>query len=286
MFYQLLKSYMKRFPFPHRGLKYFLRLMRGFNLDKKQYLKKTIDGFFIYTNPNEHIQQQLFWYGYYEPELVEVIKKLVKPGDVFIDGGANIGYFSLLAAKYGATVFAFEPVSEVFEQLKINLHINNEDKITPIQKAFGDIVGEKEIYISGSDNRGMSSFERPENFSGASEIVDIIRLDDWVTEFQINKINIIKLDIEGSELVALKGMETSLKEFKPLVITEVNLGTLSQFGIKPADIVNFMRKLNFEFFKIDEKGNLRFTEVDEIKRTTNIVFIHKDRKEFYKEIFN
>ena len=287
MFYRLLNSYSRRFSFPHRGLKFFLKAAKWFGLDVKTYTKKLEEKFYMRLNPSEHIQQQLFWYGYYEKELGDLLKKIIKPNDIFLDIGANIGYFSLLAAtkEPTASVISFEPVKSLFEKLKENILINNIQNINAVKIAVGEKNEEKEIFISGQENLGMSSFRQPENYSGKSEKVNVLTIDEWFKNSGFTNIDIIKLDIEGSELAALKGMEKTLQDLKPAVIVELNQETLSLFGLAPVDILNSMEQLKFKAFKIQKEGRLMaLTHI--INETINVVFIHEDKMNSYSKLFN
>src|SRR5436190_8717001 len=98
MFYKLLNVYTRNFSFPHRGLKYFLKAAKSLGIADKVYKKRLHNNFYMLLNPTEHIQQQLFWYGCYEKEVGDLLRKMLRANDVFIDIGANIGYFSLLSA--------------------------------------------------------------------------------------------------------------------------------------------------------------------------------------------
>lgn len=280
MFYKLLNAYTRQFAFPHRGLKYFLKAARWLNLDNKTYRKKLPDNFYMQVNPSEHIQQQLFWYGHYEKELGDLIKKVVKPGDVFVDIGANIGYFSLLSANYQPTakIISIEPAKTVYEKLKENISVNNFKNIIAINSAVGEISEEKELFISGSDNLGMSSFMQPENYSGKKEKVPVIKLDDWFKTCELTKIDLVKLDVEGSELAALKGMKDILENYQPLIIVEINPGTLSLFGLEPTDIFTFLYQLNYKGFLISESNQLLNINYNNIDQTVNVLFSPKDKK--------
>lgn len=280
MFYKLLNAYTRQFAFPHRGLKYFLKAARWLNLDNKTYRKKLADNFYMQVNPSEHIQQQLFWYGHYEKELGDLIKKVLKPGDVFVDIGANIGYFSLLAANYQPTakIISIEPAKSVFEKLKGNISVNNFQNIIPVNAAVGEINEEKDLFLSSPDNLGMSSFKEPENYSGRKEKVQVINLDGWFKSSGLSKIDLIKLDVEGSELSALKGMKEILMNYQPLIIVEVNPGTLSLFDLEPTDIFTFLYQLNYKGFQISESNQLLEINYNNIHQTVNVLFSPKDKE--------
>ena len=176
MFYKLLNVYTRNFSFPHRGLKYFLKAANSLGIANKTYKKRLHDSFYLLLNPTEHIQQQLFWYGYYEKELGILLKKILRTNDVFLDIGANIGYFSLLAATNSPSskVISFEPVNELFKKLNENISINSIQNITPVNAGVGETNEEKEIFLSANNNLGMSSFQQPENYSGSKEKVKVV----------------------------------------------------------------------------------------------------------------
>ena len=288
MFYKLMNVYTRNFSFPHRGLKYFLKAANSLGIANKTYKKKLDGNFYILVNPTEHIQQQLFWYGYYEKELAIMLKKILRANDVFLDIGANIGYFSLLAANNlpSVKVISFEPVNELFQKLNENISLNNIKNITTVNAAVGEINEEKEMFLSAHDNLGMSSFQQPGNYTGKKEKVKVLTIDDWFKTSGLSSIDLIKLDVEGSELAALKGMKEVLQKQRPVVIVEINPETLSLFNLKPAIICNYLNQLNFDGFIISETGGLTNLQQSEINQTMNVLFIHHEKLNAYPELFN
>jgi len=287
MFYKLVNAYSRHFPFPRRGLKYFLRFMKLAGIGSKTFSKKMPGNFYMHLNPLEHIQQQLFWYGHYEKEVGDLLKKIIKPGDVFIDAGANIGYFSLLVAKAEptSTVIAFEPASNVFEKLNSHIQLNDFKNITAVNAAAGEKDETGELFLSGTDNEGMSSLKKPENYSGKSEEIKIINLDNWFKESGLRKISVIKIDVEGSELAALRGMKEIISQFHPLIITEVNPGTLSLFDIKVKDVYHFITQLNFVIFVVKKNGRLEEMTKQVNENSVNVLIVHKDEIQKYPQLF-
>lgn len=288
MFYKILNVYTRNFSFPHRGLKYFLKAATSLGIANKTYIKKLHGSFFMSLNPTEHIQQQLFWYGHYEKEIGDLLKRIVKPNNVFVDLGANIGYFSLLVAHISPTssVISFEPVTDLYQRMNDNIALNRIKNIKTVNAAVGEINEEKELFVSAADNLGMSSFHKPENYSGNKDKVEVVTLDDWSKIAGLSQIDIIKLDIEGSELAALRGMKEILKEQKPVLIVEINPETLSRFGLTPYRISDFLSDLNFQGFLILEHGRLRNLSDSEINYTINVLFIHHEKMHAYSDLFN
>ncbi|HET9744947.1 MAG TPA: FkbM family methyltransferase [Chitinophagaceae bacterium] len=288
MFYKLLNAYARRFAFPRRGLKYFLRMAKWLGIENKTYNKRLANNFYMRVRPSDHIQGQLFWYGHYEKELGDLIKKILKPGDVFLDLGANIGYISLLAAKHEPTakIISFEPVSSIFGKLEENISLNTARNVKAVHSGVGERNEERDIYISDEDNTGMSSFQKPENYSGRIETVKVITIDKWFESSGLSRVDLIKLDVEGSELDAVTGMHDILKNFRPLLIVEINPGTLSQFGVTAADIFNKLGQLSFRGFLVLSTGFLKPITNYETDKTNNVLFIHDDKIEFYNQLFS
>ena len=235
----------------------------------------------MFLTPSEHIQQQLFWYGYYEKTLGDLLKRILQPGDVFLDIGANIGYFSLLAANKEPTskIFSFEPVKNLLQKLEKNISVNNFRNITAVNAAISDTIEEKELFVSAADNSGMSSFHPPENYSGTKEKVKVVTIDSWFKTAGLSKIDLIKLDIEGSELAALKGMQEVLQIFKPVVIAEINPETLGLFNLTPADVYEYLTNLDFTGYLITESGKLEPVPHAGLNHTVNVLFVHKEKVE-------
>lgn len=287
MFYKLVNAYSRHLPFPRRGLKYFISLMKHTGIYGKTFHKKMPGNFYMHLNPSEHIQQQLFWYGNYESEVGELLKKIISPGDVFLDVGANIGYFSLMVAKNepSSTVFAFEPASHLFEKLENHIRDNYLKNIFAIHAAAGENDETGILFLADVENEGMSSLKEPENYSGKKEEIKIISLDNWMNRSALENISLIKMDVEGSELAALKGMKNIIDEFHPLIISEINPQTLSLFGLKSEDIYKFIYGLGYEIYLIEKSGNLKRYVKPEPEKAGNVLFIHPDKILNYPALF-
>lgn len=279
MFYQLLNLYVQKFSFPKRGLKYFLRIMRFTGIADKVYRKKLPGNIIMNLRPEEHIQQQLFWYGNYEKSLGIILKNLLQPDSTFFDIGANIGYFSLLAARSVSVgkIVAYEPVSYLFEALEKNVALNNFTVIQPVNAAIGDKEENRIIYLSAADNTGMSSFQKPENYSGKHEMVKVLSLDSWFAGSGLTKADVIKIDVEGNELAVLKGMKEIAQHFQPHILLELNPKTLSLFNHTPADLLDYTASLSYKPYNITQEGKLVSINSHVTMETINVALIHREK---------
>ncbi|KUJ51985.1 FkbM family methyltransferase [Chryseobacterium sp. JAH] len=205
----------------------------------------------IHVNLSDWIQQQLYFLGDYEKPEIDYVTEFLKPGDVFIDIGANIGLFSLNASEIvgeKGKVYAFEAFPSNYRQFKENISINKFENIIPENKAISNQNSTIEILYNEKDrNIGMASAFLKDFTS--NEVVECTTLDQYSDDHNINKIALIKIDIEGSEYDALLGMTKILTEIKPQILIEINHKTLQDSGHNEVEIINLLRKFNYKIIK-------------------------------------
>ncbi len=207
-----------------------------------------VQGFKMYTNPKEPLMSLcLQGRGCWEPTETEIFKGLLKPGMTVVDIGANIGYYSLIASKLVGDlgkVYAFEPSTDVYETLQRNVAVNESHNIIPICKAITDKVGFINLYLSSSPSNN--------SITGKGKYISVpcTTIDH---EFEGQKIDIIKMDIEGAEALALAGMQRVIKDNLGLVLlTEVYPIGLKATGFSPESYVTELLKW-FDISVVDEK---------------------------------
>lgn len=170
--------------------------------------------------------EKSYWLGTYELELQSAIRDLVEPGMQVYDIGANIGFFTLLFANIvgeAGKVFAFEALPGNVERLRINLALNGlEGRVSLISSAVIDGSREVNFIIGPSDNMGKvnGSAGRPTAVDTESITIPGISLDDFVYEADQPAPQVIKMDIEGGEVLALPGMRRLLREHEPVLFLE------------------------------------------------------------------
>jgi FkbM family methyltransferase len=134
---------------------------------------------------------QLYLFGTFEPATVKVLKRLVKSGDTALDIGANVGYMSLVLAKFvgkSGRVFSFEPDSKNFASLKRNLALNPDCNIAPIAKAVSDSHQPIRLYHAKFDfNAGAHSMLPSEKHSSDFVEIEATTIDEFVTSHGLKK---------------------------------------------------------------------------------------------------
>jgi FkbM family methyltransferase len=175
----------------------------------------------------------------FHPTLLELARQVIRTGDVVVDGGSNIGFFALLAARSlggKGRVFAFEPDPESFLLLRRNVEGNTLTASVQVEeKALTDTNGEFDFAVAVQEPMLSSLVGRPEPDSQVIRVQGT-RLDDYFEMNGVKKADVIKLDLEGAEPQALDGM-TSILASARLIIFEVNEPQLAAIGVDPVTLI-------------------------------------------------
>ena len=193
---------------------------------------------------------------YYEPELV-YLERVLSPGKVFVDAGANFGIYTLLASKIvgeGGRVISFEPSSRVFPVLRRNIALNGFKNVLAFPLALTDKPGRARLYYHsavGCDSLGKdASFDQ----DAYAEEVETGSLDDVLKRNSVGRVDVIKLDVQGAEELALRGANEIVASERPVVIFEFFPEGAASLGLSPNGTWDFLEGHGYEFFIVDERG--------------------------------
>jgi len=206
---------------------------------------------------SDHIQRQIYFLGHYERKITDLVFRTIKPGDTFLDIGANVGYYSILAGHLvGPTgsVHSFEPIPWIFSELEGNVTLNSLNNVHLNQIAVSDTPGPLTIHLPGPGNSGLgSSIQRPPPYhSGQTVECEAERLDNYLKENDVQNIKLIKMDIEGAEFLAMRGMtETFSRTPAPNVICEADEDLLGNPGFSVGDLARFMTDFGYQVENFD-----------------------------------
>ena len=218
-----------------------------------------------------HLVFQLFWRGidYYEPFTRLTVETLSASTNCLIDVGANVGFFSLVAAKLNPQlkVFAFEPNPQMFDYLSKHKLLNGLSNLKAESMAVSDRDGEAELFLSQSDmSASLVSDFQESNSLHASLPVKTVTLDSYVQQFGISGSVLLKVDAEGHEKAVLEGAEVTIARFKPDIVIEV----LKDFD--PFLLEQF-HDLGYRFYKITHQGLIE-TKAVTLTRIGEFVFFN------------
>ena len=212
------------------------------------------DGLKLHLYLGNDLSRQLFIAGCVEPNEMALLDSVLAPGMVFIDGGANDGLYSLLAArKVGGTgrVWAFEPSGREFGRLQRNLALNGIENVRPFPVALADRNGEETLTIAGYEHEGQNTlgeFVHEGVETRGREQVVVRKLDDLVKEEGLSRIDVLKLDVEGAEKRVLDGARNVLARFRPLVLFEAQDAALGKQGSSRAEVFDFFTSVGYRLY--------------------------------------
>jgi FkbM family methyltransferase len=241
-------------------------------------------GFALAGETGDILQRRVYVFGVWEPHISRWVKGFLRPGDVALDIGANVGYFSLLCAtQVGQTgrVIAFEPVPSIVDRLRGNLELNGVDWVDVRPVIVSNEPGEAEIFRGPPRNLGRSTTSASADGGFVSEgTVPKVRVSDAVDQELWARIRLIKIDTEGDELLALQGLEPLLQAARSgaTVIVEVTPDDLAARGGTPREIFDFMRGVGFDdAYKLPNIYNV-LAYVDDVPREPEPLSAPPDRK--------
>jgi FkbM family methyltransferase len=226
---------------------------------------------------NSYMGGSIYWVGFHHVSELLFLKTILKKEMTFVDIGANQGEFSLFAASIlkEGKVIAFEPVSYqlslLIDNVKLNefenIEINNYGLLNK-STSLGAFTSDESSIDGG--NEGLSSLYKSSSRNQFEEIIDLKVFDEEYFE-KLNRLDIVKIDIEGAELFALQGMEKSISKFRPLIILEMNAETFSNAGYKMSDVFEFLNKYSYKPFRIS-RGILKELDENELTSFSNVAF--------------
>ena len=227
------------------------------------------------VNP-EH--QYLYFYGTHDERyVVTKLRKIIKPGDICWDIGANIGFYTCLLASQvedAGAVIAFEPAARTCGYLKENVSLNQFTNVTVVNKGLGDKVEQRQLYYSEAGLAEGTASLKYANKRRASERVTLDTIDNRIRE--LPPPDFIKIDVEGYQLEVLRGGEHCLKTHAPLIMAELkDVGETNRavFG----EIENYVADLGYHLYDIRKHSVRRCEKLsDTASRNFFLVKAHSD----------
>ena len=229
---------------------------------------------------SEHMQRRIFWMGYYSQDVIQVIKRRLRPGMTFVVVGAIIGEISLVAAKIvgpQGCVLAFEPVDALADRLQEHVDRNGLEHVRVVRMGLSDQDGTALIYDScgqgeaHDEHQGLCSLFGDPSRNAALQTIKLGRLDALLSGSGLERVDFIKIDIEGGELACLRGAESLLRKHRPALIVEIQSESARRAGYRPADILDLLSALGYEFHTIAAQGHLRPLTVTTLKPFQNLL---------------
>ncbi len=233
------------------------------------------------VDKNSYMGGSIYWTGYHHINEFLYLKKALSSEMTFIDVGANQGEFTLYAASLlkNGKVMSFEPVSSNFDSLTYNIGLNNFTNIQVHKMGLFDKEDHMPIYTSMEEtlhsgrHEGLSTLFAGDTRSTFEETIELKVFDDLFFD-SLQRFDFLKIDIEGAELYALKGMVKSLRKFKPGILIEMSHQTFLDAGYSVKDMLDFLFDLDYEPYTL-HRGSLVRKESMSYDDWGNYVFLSR-----------
>lgn len=222
------------------------------------------EGFRMHLDLSESYERTMYYSGLYNPWLTLIFRHLLRSGDTVVDGGANIGYFSLLAGMcvgLKGHVHAFEPIPRSYQALLTNLNLNSAPQIRANLSALSSDERELQFYLPADVKTGRPLgrlatavvHKTDEHLCARSTT-----LDAYAAASGLQHVRLIKLDVEGSEVAALEGMRHLLSEQRiDYLVCELNTTLLDTSGIPRSAVRDTVSEFGYRAFYIHTSGGFK-----------------------------
>jgi FkbM family methyltransferase len=256
----ILRGYLRYFPVSAGKRSFWSRVVHPhFAWQSHPFVAPTIFGSRVVGNTSELLQQYIYYFGLWEPYLTRWITTRLRPGDMFVDVGANIGYFSLLASKLvgkSGKVVAIEPSPKTFRMLQHNLAINRAHNVRALNMAAADKSELVEVFGGNKHFTGLANICAVGNQERGFVVegqVQAAPLSEILGAAEIKTARLVKIDVEGSEWRVMEGLSELFLHGRGDLefIVEINpeCGTLQ--GRRPEEIVRAFQGAGFHLYRIE-----------------------------------
>jgi FkbM family methyltransferase len=188
------------------------------------------------------------------------LQQFIRPGMAILDIGAHHGLYSLLASKKvspGGHVIAFEPSPRELRRLRRHLSLNRRRNVQVEPLALGNTEETRELYVVLGQETGCNSLRQPAISDPVKKVrVPVTTIDRYIQRTGIQRVDFVKLDVEGAELEVLKGGSRLLSDFKPAILCELADVRTGPWGYRSMEIYEFLAALGYRWFSITPEGRL------------------------------
>lgn len=212
----------------------------------------------------------------FEHAEMQLVAKLLKPGMKVIDAGANIGIYSLLAARCignDGRIWAFEPSQSTYSLFLDNLTLNGVTTVAANRLALSDVQGQ----LTLRSENGFGDLYRHLDYSGKAvpgdqvETVEVTTLDDFANTNKIDEIDFLKIDVEGAEFCLLKGSQHLLSRSPNVVVmVEIEEDWCLRNGFKPDDAFELLKSLGFNLYSWSKRQARWSTDSSELHKSRTV----------------
>lgn len=230
--------------------------------------------------PDSRSAASVLYCGLYDYDEMNFLLRYLRPEDSFLDIGANVGVYTLLAASKirSGSIYSFEVLPKNYERLQENIRINQFPQVKTYEIAVSDQTGAIALNLAEGDSMPFITHVAANN----TITVPTDTLDNLLKNQPLANLTLAKMDIEGAEILALKGALSLLKQQRPRVwILEIN-DTVSHFGHQKQDLVDFLHSYGYNLYRYSADSNQISRITLDQKQGNNVLAIAESAVDFVR----
>jgi FkbM family methyltransferase len=214
-------------------------------------------------------------FGAYEPAELGLILRLVDPGRIVFDIGANVGWYAINLSRLVADVqvHAFEPIRSTFNYLRQNVEANKISNIRLYNFGFSNVEQKQAFYVPLDGSESASAVNINERSDVQKVWCDVKTLDNFIRENNLC-VDFIKCDVEGAELFVLQGGLESISRCQPIIFAEMLRKWAAKFNYHPNEIIRLLQAMDYRCFIAKGAGLAQLDHMNEKTVETNFFFLH------------
>lgn len=275
--FPILNSFLRLVLYPIRSLIPTEQLVRipVVGLVSVQY--PDLDEFVMLGDGRDSLASRIYWQGTnsFESSETTVYRALLSSVDTIFDIGGNTGLYALIAGSHThpQLVYTFEPMPDIAETLRRNVVTNQFEKIKVFEMALTDRDGEISLYVPIQSTLPMGSSTDASFRRNTQEIkVKAVMLDTFVNDYQVEKIDFMKIDTESTEPAVLRGGEQTIVRDRPIIMCEI-------LKAQPAaKITQFFDGKNYKIYGIQDTGIQLLQTISVSPDVTNFLFVPEEKQ--------
>ncbi|MBD3760751.1 FkbM family methyltransferase [Rhizorhabdus sp.] len=232
----------------------------------------TVDngGLFFSGNTRSFIDRQMYLYGHYERPMIDLFlsKIPIDRHGIILDVGANVGTHAIRFARVFDRVFSFEPNAALWDQFQRNMNINGADNVTLCRFGLGVEAGRHDFYVTEKENAGLGTFSSVNQYDLPLKKIGVFSIENgdvWAHSQGLDRIDAVKIDVQGFEHEVLSGLRGMLDRFRPVIWFECATATEEKLGTRDAVEAAIPYPISLYRFTTTAAGMIRRTTLEKVE---------------------
>jgi FkbM family methyltransferase len=270
----ILLWYARRVPYHPYKQQISKRLRQIFEISLAGEYVETRGGLRWAMDAADYTQQDIFWSGAKDPAEIREALRCMPKGSVMFDLGANFGYYAITLASAlqgDCRIYAFEPNRNTMQRLEKNVALNGTRGLHLLEVGLSDTRGQAFVVETPAHSGAAYLSQTPISGPCNPASVPVTTIDLFCEQQNIHRLDLVKMDIEGAELRALRGGVAAFKRLQPALLIELNPETSERAGYSVRDLVVFLEDLGYAIYNVRSRARITRDHLPAQRHSMNVI---------------